>query len=85
VGQSLCGNFCRDLQSDRNNCGTCGTVCQGPIGTVGCSNGACVCAVGLTLCSNSCVNTAFDRNNCGGCGVVCASNLTCRNSVCAPP
>jgi hypothetical protein len=85
VGQANCNGLCRDLQNDRFNCGSCGTVCQGTATTVGCVNGACTCATGLTLCNNACVNTAFDRNNCGGCGQVCASNLTCRNSVCVPP
>jgi hypothetical protein len=84
-GFGVCGGTCRNLLSDRNNCGGCGIVCSGPPGAVGCVNGTCTCAAGLTQCGNACVNLAFDRNNCGGCGVICASNLTCKNSACVAP
>lgn len=36
---TVCGDTCRDLQHDPNNCGSCGHTCEG--GQL-CSNGACV-------------------------------------------
>jgi hypothetical protein len=80
-GQTNCSNVCRDLQSDVNNCGTCGNVCGS--GQV-CSAGACtvVCTGGLTNCSNVCVNLQTDVNNCGTCGNRCPTNGMCSSGAC---
>ena len=37
----FCGSTCTNLQTDPNNCGTCGNAC--PVGGA-CSKGECVCA-----------------------------------------
>ena len=66
-GQTWCASSGKcinpsDFQTDPNNCGGCGTVCQG--GT--CNNGECQCSSGEVLCSNNtCVNTNNDVYNCG--------------------
>lgn len=92
-GQTACAQpgtstfICKDLASDRNNCGTCGTVCG--TGLV-CSPpaigkpGKCSieCLPGLTNCSGNCLDATSDPLNCGGCGVKCDPGLTCRNSAC---
>lgn len=82
AGQTPCGSVCVDLQANRDNCGACGTVCQG--GLV-CVAGSCTisCPTGQTLCGNLCVTTGTDRTNCGACGRTCAAGQVCSNGTCA--
>lgn len=54
---------------DRNNCGGCGIVCQGP-STVSC-------------CAGKCVDTNIDPNNCGGCSSMCEGTDACKPGM--PP
>lgn len=84
--ETVCGGACSNLQSDRDNCGACGTACGD--GLV-CSFGACVegCEGGLVSCGGSCVDQSSDEANCGGCGnaeslFVCAPGETCTDGVC---
>lgn len=84
--ESVCAGACANLQSDRDNCGACGTQCGD--GLV-CSFGQCVegCENGLVNCGGSCVDPAADKNNCGGCGAtdsmhVCVPDETCNNGTC---
>jgi len=90
-GCTKCGGAtCLDLQTDKNNCGSCGNAC-GDL----CCNGACVdstsdnancgacgaaCTGGNTCCASSCVDTKTDLSNCGSCGASC--NGTCTNGNC---
>ncbi len=91
---SECSSVCVDLQTDRNNCGSCGHYCpsNNQWQTYPCSEGTCLaCGVGFLDCdhlaSNGCeVNSFSDVNNCGGCGVVCpgaAGSALCDAKVCA--
>ena len=68
-GDSACGGTCVDLQSDRGNCGRCGTTV--PAFAV-CRDGIPTCAVGReSLCSDGCFDLTLDRTNCGSCGNAC--------------
>jgi hypothetical protein len=98
-GQPL--NGCEvDLNSDPDNCGSCGNVCALP-GTVGtCEAGVCVqgpCSPGFDDCdgdpANGCeTSIAGDPDNCGACGVACSfSNAdplcvsgACQMGACRP-
>ncbi len=84
--ESICAGACANMQSDRDNCGACGTQCGD--GLV-CSFGQCLegCADGLVNCGGGCVDLAMDRNNCGGCGAtdsarVCTPDQNCNNGTC---
>ncbi len=82
LGTTFCGSSCVDLDTDNNNCGTCGVACS--VGNY-CSLGVCqaiVCSPPTTLCLSSCVNTAIDNNNCGGCGNVCSAGTYCSSGMC---
>jgi hypothetical protein len=75
AGQARCGTTCRNLTSDPQACGACGTVCAAG---GECLNGNCVCEPGFQPCSGQCVRTQSDSDNCGECGQVCpASFRTC--------
>ena len=78
---SDCGGSCRDLASDRVNCGTCGVACAA--GEV-CSTGACVrsCETGLSDCGGSCRDLSTDRADCGACGVACGAGEVCSTGAC---
>ncbi|KAM0788480.1 hypothetical protein ACM66B_001613 [Microbotryomycetes sp. NB124-2] len=85
--------FCRDVSSDVNNCGKCGSVCTLPgASATQCISGACqatACQAGYTLKNGACtqIDTTCDVNNCGSVGHVCtfspagASGI-CQNSKC---
>jgi hypothetical protein len=94
-GTMRCSGGCissSQLQTDVNNCGSCGRVCGGTAnGFPVCTAGSCglACNAGSTLCGISCVsNTSFktDVNNCGSCGHVCSltphANPTCSAGTC---
>jgi hypothetical protein len=71
-----------NLNTDPSNCSMCGSVCNLPNATAGCSNGACVvaqCNMGFADCdgnpANGCeVNLNTSTGNCGGCGKACSTN-----------
>jgi hypothetical protein len=74
------GDACVDLQTDAQNCGSCGEVC--PMG-VPCSDGACQCPEGEELCGDLCIDTTSDPLNCGGCGEACDPGKVCFEGICA--
>lgn len=82
---SACGPACTNLQTDPQNCGTCGTMCDQATAMV-CSQGQCLldCAPGLSSCNGGCVDELNDPNNCGMCNKVCdlSMGLACTGGVC---
>ncbi|PKU63143.1 protein GRIM REAPER-like [Dendrobium catenatum] len=63
---SCCKNQCRDVLSDRNNCGCCGHKCS----------------FGQLCCNGVCATVAYDVNNCGECGKVCRHKQRCEYGTC---
>ncbi len=74
-----CASRCVDLQTDRTNCGACGTVCPAAVNGVGaCVMGRCqvTCNAGFGDCDGNAANgcetpTAANITHCGACGNVC--------------
>lgn len=82
AGRVCCAAACRDLQTDKFNCGACGVVCPG---TDDCEAGLCrpsTCPTGTSRCGTACVNLQADPGHCGGCGEVCAPDLLCSGGRC---
>jgi hypothetical protein len=65
---------CLNLQTNNNNCGTCGNVC--PTG-VNCASGTCgTCPIaGQIVCGGQCIATS--STNCGTCGNTCSATEFC--------
>ena len=95
-GQSDCVDFkgqkqpCKDHSADRNNCGSCGNVCQG---SDKCIAGQCVssepaCPPGQLACVDAkgqkqpCKDHSTDRDNCGSCSDVCQRSDKCVAGQC---
>jgi len=78
---------CVDVETDSDNCGSCGFAC---LDGDACVDGVCDCGAGQTFCDDgsgvfACANTGTDTENCGGCGIRCdtGSGEVCCNSVCS--
>ncbi len=87
-GLTDCGGVCVDLQSDLNNCGACGEVCESGLVPVECRSGVCErasCPVGIEYCGavDGCRDLTSDPAHCGACANACASGV-CNGGVCAP-
>lgn len=63
---ACCGNRCRDVLSDRNNCGACGSRC----------------GFGQLCCGGQCTSVAYDVANCGACDTVCPGQQRCEYGAC---
>jgi formylglycine-generating enzyme required for sulfatase activity len=74
-----CGGLCVDTETDRDNCGACGSSC--PAG-VSCAKGVCACPNGGKACGGACVDATVDRNNCGTCGTRCDAHSVCAGGTC---
>lgn len=74
-----CDGFCVNLNTDRNNCGSCGRQCASHLV---CVNGTCGCPAGTIECGETCVDIRTDRDHCGGCGWSCGSDGHCGNGWC---
>jgi hypothetical protein len=85
-GQTCCGSYCADLNTDVGNCGRCGTVCPppGPYEQVACVSGTCVYNC-IDDCGNgNCTNLDWDPDNCGACGNVCPDSAPiCNQGTCS--
>jgi hypothetical protein len=90
---TLATNGCNvNLQSNPQNCGSCGHMCSSSHVIVpSCSGGVCggSCTTGFADCDNDIgsdgceTNVASDPNNCGGCGIVCSpSSSGCGGGTC---
>jgi hypothetical protein len=85
LGQLKCGDSCKDVGHDPDNCGKCNESC----GSSGfCVNGVCLPSCEqqdggplLTLCTPECVDLQTDPRNCGACGHVCPSGI-CADGMC---
>ena len=79
AGEAQCPKGCASLQTDVNNCGSCGYACPlGPPETsVACSAGQCVatCNAPLMNCSfnqtPNCIDVTSDPDHCGSCNNEC--------------
>jgi len=78
-----CAGACRNLMTDRENCGRCNTSCAI---TEICQQGHCTirCADTETSCNGICRDLRYDAQNCGICGNSCPGGLGCNMSVCSP-
>jgi hypothetical protein len=87
IGETCCGTYCADLDSDFNNCGRCGNFCAAPgFNEEGaCVAGLCVyaCVEGTVDCDGECTSVLDDPDNCGACGNYCGGSTPfCYEGTC---
>ncbi|XP_059664526.1 protein GRIM REAPER [Cornus florida] len=61
-----CKTHCRNVLSDKNECGQCGHKC----------------AFGELCCNGSCTNVANNDAHCGKCDTACSPGVKCEYGVC---
>ncbi|XP_077249550.1 stigma-specific Stig1 family protein [Tasmannia lanceolata] len=61
-----CKKHCRNVLSDRNNCGSCHQKC----------------GFGELCCNGLCTNIAHNVDHCGDCDQKCPSGVKCENGSC---
>jgi hypothetical protein len=80
-GAVACDGTCANLQTDANNCGSCGKHCTA---SEVCSAGACgPCAATDAQCKDQCADLKSDPFNCGACGHACAADQCCNAGSCS--
>jgi hypothetical protein len=79
--ETSCSDGCTNLDSDKDNCGACGSACGD--GMV-CSASQCVpgCDGDESRCDGVCTDTNTDTANCGACGSACTSDEVCASGTC---
>jgi hypothetical protein len=92
TGFTCSSGYCKNLTTDKYNCGTPGNVCSSANGTASCSTGKCsiVCKSGYGDChtdtNDGCEsNLATDANHCNSCTKVCTTGQVCHASACLVP
>ena len=83
-GTVKCGTACVNLQTDAQNCGSCGKRCGNGAACKGgkCQSSTTPCSAPQIRCGGQCVDPNSDENHCGGCGQKCQGDLTCLNGAC---
>ncbi len=77
--QTWCTNACVNLDTDKDNCGSCGNECAADMS---CVSGSCECtSAGALECSGSCIDPDTDADNCGSCGNDCGADV-CQSGSC---
>src|SRR5215217_8898486 len=65
---------CVPLFDNPSNCGGCGIVCDGCVGST-CPQVSLGCVSPLVECAGLCADVSSDPFNCGGCGIVCEGGV----------
>ena len=73
-----CDGKCINLQTDSQNCGSCGKTCKDD---QLCVSGNCQCDTSIS-CSGACVLLESDPDHCGGCGNKCSDKQHCIKGYC---
>jgi hypothetical protein len=89
-GLTECNGECVDLNTDVNNCGECGNLCEFPHAEASCVDGVCVmgaCHEGWYDCNllpeDGCeTDLVADNQNCGECGNACEDGQYCMGGKC---
>jgi hypothetical protein len=77
------GGLSGNTQSDPDNCGKCGEVCDArELSNAG--NCESICAASLEYCNGACVDLETSPVHCGDCGVECGAAEICIDGSCEP-
>lgn len=72
-----CGGSCADLDTNLQNCGRCGAVCQ-----TTCEGGVCACDLNEKWCGGHCQPILTSQLHCGECDNACADDQKCLVGLC---